>query len=290
MAEATNASGKRLTRFEWYRILLHFAVTRSRSLLAAARLFYHAGLKPALAFRGWSHFDRAKILSFSARGTNGRKLTVHARDNGSDVGTFEEFFSSRYRILPPELPALEPKVIYDIGANIGIASLYYAGYFPDARFFGFEPVPDNLEVCRRNYGNLRDSEVFPWAIGARSQISTFEFAECDLRGGGLHGAMTTDVLGAKKRIEVQVYSVADLITEKKLPPPGFVKIDVEGAEFDVLQGIGDQGRTIKRILIETHGEQLMIDCMKWVLNHGFIILHVHSLPGGFSSIWADRIG
>src|SRR2546423_14450315 len=218
------------------------------------------------------------------------KLKVHARDNGGDVATSEEFFSRRYTILPPELPPLEPKVIYDIGANIGMASLYYAGYFPNARFFGFEPVPDNFEVCRLNYGNLRDSEVFPWAVGERTQIATFEFAENDLRGGGLHGAMTPNPLGPKKRIEVQVCSIADLIAEKKLPAPEFLKVDVEGAELDVLKGIGEQNGTIKRILIATHGQQLMIDCMKWVLDHGFIILHVHSLPGGFSSIWADRAG
>jgi FkbM family methyltransferase len=48
--------------------------------------------------------------------------------------------------------------------------------------------------------------------------------------------MTTDALGAKKRIEVQVYSIADLITQKKLPPPGFVKIDVEGRNWTFFKG------------------------------------------------------
>ena len=142
-------------------ILLRFAAARGASPIDAARLFYHVGLKPALVFRGWQRFEPQKILSFAARGPGGRKLTVHARDNSLDVGTFEEFFSSRYTIIPHGLPLLEPKVIYDIGANIGVASLYFACRYPGARLFGFEPVPDNFEVCQRNYANLINSGVFP---------------------------------------------------------------------------------------------------------------------------------
>jgi FkbM family methyltransferase len=275
-------------RLGWYRILAHFAVTRGRSPIDAARLFYHLGLKSPLAFRGRARFDPQKILSFSARGTSGKKLTVHARDNGSDVGTFEEFFSSRYTILPPEMPPLQPAVVYDIGANIGIASLYFAGCFPQARFLAFEPVPDNFEVCRLNYQNLRDSEAFPWAVGAHSGKCTFELDEKDLRGGSLQGSASAHASAKTKHLEVQVYSVADLVAEKKLPPPDFLKIDVEGAELEVLNGIGSALPGIKRMLIETHGVELTINCMKWVLDHGFMILHVHSLPGGFAAVWCDR--
>ncbi len=291
MAGPNMNAGPRSGRMAWLRLMAHFAVTRGRSPVDAFRLFYHTSFKPSLAYRGWHRNDPSRILSFSGRGPNGKKLTVHARDNGRDVGTFEEFFSARYQIIPPETPPRDLKVVYDIGANIGIASMYFGCWYPNARFLAFEPVPDNFEVCQHNFKNLpAGSEVFPWAVGEKSQVCTFDFDEADLRGGSI-GSVTGKVASAatkRKKIEVQVYSVHDLVTQKKLSPPDFVKIDVEGAEMDVLKGLGEQGRVIKRMLIETHSEQLMIDCMKWVLDHGFLIWHVHSLPGGFSSIWCDR--
>src|SRR5947207_1335456 len=152
-ADTLGAQGKPLGRAAWYRILLHFALARGRTPVDATRLLYHLALKPSLVFHGRTRFDTSRILCFRARGLNGKKLKVHARDNGSDVGTFEEFFSRRYQIIPPELPPISPGVIYDIGANIGIASLYFGCAFPQARIIGFEPVPDNLEVCRLNYLN-----------------------------------------------------------------------------------------------------------------------------------------
>src|SRR5207302_1585497 len=137
-------------------------------------------------------------------------------------------------IVPPDLPPLSPKVVYDIGANTGMASLYFSTCFPEARFCGFEPVPQNYEVCRLNYRNLPHSEVFPWAVAERSGTARFEFAESDLRGGGLHGAQTPGSTGATKSIDVQVHSIEDLVRIKKLPPPEFIKIDVEGTEVEVL--------------------------------------------------------
>jgi FkbM family methyltransferase len=289
MPESSTFSSRHLSRTEWLRLLLRFAMARGQGPATAARLFYHLALKPSLVFRGRGKFDRARILSFRVRAENGKSLIAHARDNGNDVGTFEEFFSSRYTIVPPDLEPIQPKVVYDIGANIGIASLYFSSVFPGARFYGFEPVPQNYEVCRLNYENLPGSEVFPWAVGERSGSAKFEFAENDLRGGGLHGAQTIGDDLSKKAIDVQVYSIADLIKERKLPRPDLLKIDVEGAELEVLKGIGNEGASIRRMLIETHGEQVRLDCMRWIADHGFIVLHIHSIPGGFSSIWCDRV-
>src|SRR3954465_1321922 len=130
MPDSTLFQTTQLTRVQWWRILLRLAAARGGSARDAVRVFYHLALKPSLAFRGWARFDPSRILSLSVRGPGHPNFAVHARDNGSDVGTFEEFFSSRHTVIPPDLPALEAKVIYDIGANIGIASLYFASAFP----------------------------------------------------------------------------------------------------------------------------------------------------------------
>lgn len=213
---------------------------------------------------------------------------VHARDNMLDLYTVVEFFSSRWVLIPPELPAFEPEVIYDVGANIGMASLFYATHYPKARFFAFEPVPANFEVCRLNFSNLPRSEVFPWAIGSHSGTAAFEFSEEDLRGGRLQARPQPGDNSAKKRIEVALVSIADLAAQKKLPPPDFLKIDVEGAELEVLEGMGEQAPRIRRLLVETHGPELEAACRRWLQGHGFVIRHSHEAAPGWAAIWCER--
>jgi len=205
------------------------------------------------------------------------------------MSTFAEFFSSRYVLIPPELPPMEPEVVYDIGANIGIASLFYATRFPKARFYGFEPVPANVDVCRLNFRNLPRAEVFPWAVGAQSGTAFFEFAAQDLRGGRLQGQGQGKQGAPKQRIEVPVVSIADLAGRKKLPPPDFVKIDVEGAELEVLEGMGGQARNIKRLLVETHGPEVEAACRQWFGAHQFTIRHSQAVAPGFAAIWCDSV-
>ncbi len=276
-------------RAAWLKLNLRFAMKRGGSLRDRARLFYHAGLKPALVFRGKAKFDAARLLQFSFRTRPDRVLQVHARDNGMDVGTLGEFFSTDSGITPPELSPYEPKVIFDIGGHIGSASLYFSSLYPSARLFAFEPVPANFEVCKRNYENLPGSQAFPFAVGSKSGTAVFRFHKDDLRGGRLDGADPTPQYQTNTEVSVPVVSVQDVIRENNLPAPDFLKIDVEGAEVGVLEGLGEHARTVRRMLIETHGEKVTVDCLRWLLDHGFIIRHVSEALPGYGAVWADRL-
>jgi FkbM family methyltransferase len=285
-AEISHRLLKRLGRLK---LIFQFAFARANSPREAARLFYYAGLKASLVHRGWVNYSPERILRFSTRISPGTTFQVHARDNATDPETFAEFFSSQYEIIPPELPPMEPRVIYDLGANVGIASLYFAARYPQAAFYGFEPVPMNFEVCSLNYRNLANAHAFPWAVGAHSGVASFEMSAADLRGGRLTGCPPPPEGVLDRRIEVQVFTVPDLLKRQQLPAPDFLKVDVEGAEADVLMGLGDQCPSIKRMLVETHGPKLELACLQWLREHCFVVRHAHSAAPGFSSIWADRI-
>jgi FkbM family methyltransferase len=289
MRSSDTKPGRLAERTARLKLMLDFALRRGNSMRERARLFYYAEVKPSLAARRWARYRPGRILSFSTRASPHGPFRVHIRDNGLDMCTFTEFFSSRYVLIPPELPPLEPEVVYDIGANIGIASLYYATRFPKAAFYGFEPVPSNVDVCRLNFRNLPRGEVFPWAVGGRSGTAFFEFSEEDLRGGRLEGQGQAKEDASKKRIEVPVFSIADLAVRKELPPPDFVKIDVEGAELEVLKGMGGQAGSIKRLLVETHGPEVDAACRQWFGAHQFAIRHSHEAAPGFAAIWCDSV-
>lgn len=263
--------------------LLEFGWVRGGSLQDSVRLFYYAGPKSSLVSRGWSSYSLERILSFGFKAAGNTCFRVYARDNGLDTGTIAEFFSPHSRIVPSELPPLQPKVIYDLGANIGIASLRFATLYPDARFYGFEPLPADHEVCVLNYDNLRKAQAFPWAVGSRSEVTAFEPRE-DPRGGQLRTVPGNPKLQPGKPIDVQVYSIGDLIRVQKLEPPEFLKIDVEGAELEVLRGIGDAVQSVKRIFVETHGATLKTECLKWMREHGFQI----QPSADPTALWGDR--
>jgi FkbM family methyltransferase len=270
-------------RIGLWKDLLRFAWVRGGSLQDAVRLFYYAGAKSSLVFRGWRTYSQERILSFGFKAAGKTRFRVYARDNGLDTGTLAEFFSPCSKIVPSELPPFQPKVIYDLGANIGIASLRFATLYPDARFYGFEPLPANHQVCVLNYLNLRKAQAFPWAVGSRSEVTAFEPNE-DPRGGHLQATTINPHLQPRKRIDVQVYSIADLIRVQKLEPPEFLKIDVEGAEMEVLRGIGDAAQSVKRMFVETHGETLKVECLAWMRAHRFQI-HPSVDP---TALWGDR--
>ena len=260
-----------------------FARSCGGTLPDCLRLFYHVGLKPSLVFRGWRRYSADQTISFSLRVDAQRAVNVLARDNGLDVGNFAEFFAPRRPVIPPELPPFTPRIIYDLGANIGAASLYFAATYPDARIYGFEPVPANHDICAVNYRNLPGSAVFPWAVGARSGVATFDCLD-DPRGGRLSGSVANPRLQLTGRIEVQIFSVADLVKVKQLPPPEFLKIDVEGAEMEVLSGIGEFEQSVKRIFVETHSDELTNACQQWMRDHGFRI-YSSADP---TALWGDR--
>jgi FkbM family methyltransferase len=262
---------------------LRFAWSRCSSLRDAARLFHYLKLKPALAFRGWSTYSPERLVSFSIKATGPARYRVYVRDNGLDAGTIAEFFVSDSSILPVGLPPLCPRVVYDVGANIGIASLRFATLYPGARFYGFEPLPSNHAVCVRNYENLAQAQAFPWALGARSEVTSFECND-DPRGGHLQATPGSPNLQARQRINVQVHSILDLVQVHKLEPPEFVKIDVEGAEMEVLRGMGEVVQSVKRLFVETHGAALRTECLAWMQQAGFKIWPAQD-P---TALWGDR--
>ena len=87
-----------------------------------------------------------------------------------------------------------------------------------------------------------------------------------------------------EKIKVQVFSIADLIQVKKMEPPDLLKIDVEGAELEVLRGIHEHTQSVKRMFVETHSPELKRECHNWLQEHGFKIYHSDD-P---TALWADR--
>jgi FkbM family methyltransferase len=128
--------------------------------------------------------------------------------------------------------ASDKKVLWDVGAYCGLFSLAFALGGEDRRAYAFEPNPVShakLKECL-NLNPTAKVEVFDFPVGLPGQVVEFH-----------RGPYFTDVAGLSVRPDEkdltrrETVSIDELI-EKELDPPDMIKIDVEGLEFDVLQG------------------------------------------------------
>jgi FkbM family methyltransferase len=129
------------------------------------------------------------------------------------------------------------EVFYDVGANIGFFALVGARHVgPSGAVYAFEPVPDNARAIRDSaeLNGLANLEVVEKAAGraaGRDRLLLVEdLSWSHLESQGWH-PRTLDTL------EIEIVTIDDLVAAGRLRPPDLVKIDVEGAEIDVLEGM-----------------------------------------------------
>src|SRR5437870_6519350 len=78
---------------------------------------------------------------------------VHLREVGSDAFTFKEVLKDQvYREVISRVHKCHS--VIDLGANIGLSSLYFASLFPSSKIFVVEPNPGTYELLKQNVGEL----------------------------------------------------------------------------------------------------------------------------------------
>lgn len=125
-------------------------------------------------------------------------------------------------------------VCWDVGANVGVFACLAAARGADTA--AFDPVPANAEMIRRNAAhNDLSIHVFETALGAES--GTARIPNPDADGAGANFSLsTTDDVGVPT-LDVSVSTGDHYVTDEDVSPPTVLKIDVEGAEADVLDGL-----------------------------------------------------
>jgi FkbM family methyltransferase len=154
----------------------------------------------------------------------------------------------------------EKSIFWDVGANIGLYSIY-AAKNRGCRVWSFEPSVFNLEVLARNIDlNALSSNVFlmPIAIGEKTGIGLLHLSSTDW-GGALSTFDKTfgfDGKPLKQVFEYATYAVTldDAVDKLDLPTPDFLKIDVDGIEHLILAGGGRMLRSVKSVLVEISNE------------------------------------
>ncbi|KKD39569.1 FkbM family methyltransferase [Limnoraphis robusta] len=140
-------------------------------------------------------------------------------------------------------------VFYDIGANIGFFTVIAARLVGESgQVYAFEPVPENADRIRQNAEINQFSHVTVFEKAVSANPGTAELLLAHHSGGAtLSTAGTPPDLRGK--MDVELVSIDDLIAQGQIKPPSLVKIDVEGAEIAVLQGMVQTLKQFQPLLI-----------------------------------------
>jgi FkbM family methyltransferase len=128
------------------------------------------------------------------------------------------------------------KYFADVGANIGFYSLLFSHNNPDGRVDAFDPVPEALVKIYQNAKINEDSDINinACAIGNEQGVS-----EIFVNSGHIGESSLSEELYATDKTHSYVVAMRTLdgiYNTGQEAPPDVIKIDVEGAELDVLQG------------------------------------------------------
>lgn len=148
----------------------------------------------------------------------------------------------------------ENDTFFDIGANIGIYTCFAGAKCNEGKVVAFEPYPPNVEQLRANIRHSKLSNVQIEAIGLSNKTDTIEFSEPKSEVGLRTGSIKPSA--GDGNYQVQTRAGDDLILNENIPEPDVIKIDVEGAEAVVIQGLKDtlQSGVCRTIFIEIHPE------------------------------------
>lgn len=138
-------------------------------------------------------------------------------------------------------------VIFDCGANIGMATLYFKWLYPKARITAFEPDPSTFRVLKTNIerNHLENTVAHNLALGEVDGGIDFHVPE---PGSLMMSALSSRTNG--QTISVACKRLSGFITG----PVDLLKLDVEGMEGPVLQDLADTGKLslVHEAIIEVH--------------------------------------
>ena len=133
-------------------------------------------------------------------------------------------------------------IIYDCGANIGVSCLYFSRSYPNSKIKAFEADPNIAKILRENLSdnNVKNVEIIDKAVWINSDGVEIS----------LEGADGASIYSKNNVTKVPSIRLRDLIeNEKKID---MLKIDIEGAEYDVLLDCKDTLGKVENIFIEYH--------------------------------------
>jgi len=178
------------------------------------------------------------------------------------AGYREIFVNQHYQFRA----ATRQPLIIDCGANIGLSVIFFKKLFPESTVVAFEPDPELFGLLRKNVAQLQGGKVELHNKAIWKEDANLQFK----REGGFSGRIPK-FAGDEKAGLVNVEAVR-LSTFLK-QPVDFLKIDIEGAEGEVLKECAPHLHNVRNLFVEYHSHesepQTLHEILSILRNAGF---------------------
>ena len=142
-------------------------------------------------------------------------------------------------------------IVVDIGAGLGDFTVFAAQRTPHGRVFAYEPAPDSVALLRENLrlNGIKNVDIFPYAVSSKNGELIL-----DVSGGvAVQYRTVGDTSPERGKITVRSVALADVLSALPGGACDFLKMDCEGAEYDMLLHLDEVSlKRIRRICLEYH--------------------------------------
>ena len=163
-------------------------------------------------------------------------------------------------------------IFYDIGANVGVFSVY-AAIQKKAKVFAFEPEPNSF-IELFNCIQLNNVDVTAMLLPLESKSNTNFFNLTDEFEAGGSGHIFGNKLPSKLHYGICSDTIDNLVKFKTIPIPDYIKIDVDGLEKKILTGMENlwTNNKLKSILIEFMNKEELNSYTLYLKKFGFSVI------------------
>jgi FkbM family methyltransferase len=200
-----------------------------------------------------------EVSRYRAAGVPDRK---HARD--SLKGVLEQVKGTGFA----------PATVIDVGAAMGLFSTTCHTFFPQAQYLLIEPLNEYLPALKKVVESIPTATYHMRAASASEHPVVLNVHD-DFVGSSLYREVEegTGVNGVPR--EVSAVTLDRLVIERQAPPPFMIKVDVQGAELDVLSGAATTLRHAEVVVLEVslfqffEGAPLFCEVVAYMKARGF---------------------
>jgi FkbM family methyltransferase len=210
---------------------------------------YYSTAYKNLGFLSFLRFEYQKRANHSARfNLSSKKLSfpVSVRPRTSDINVFYQIFVlNEYRCVSGITP---PRLIVDLGANVGYSSAYFLSHFDGCKVIAVEPDPANFIELQKNIAPYGDRvNAIQAAVWPRPERLV-------LVHGGLGYEWGVSAKPSNNG-SVETITIPELLKLSGQDRISLLKIDIEGAETELFRSDTEWLDSVDNIVIEIHGNE-----------------------------------
>jgi FkbM family methyltransferase len=183
-------------------------------------------------------------MRFTVRSDDGEAIDFECPDSVGSRWTNAQILKGQ---TYPFLPFVDDvRLVFDVGANCGAASVHFAHHYPDAAIHAFEPGREARSYLERNVAELPNVDVHPFGLYSVNRHARLYRGDDDL--GKASVIRRTVNLDESEPVELRAGGA--WAAERGINRIDILKVDVEGCEVEVLEGLRGLLPTAKVLFVE----------------------------------------